>query len=402
MQTALTDLIKTVEKNWRAADYAEPLFAGIAAEALVKVAPHRNLGITGQLAQIARAEVPQEELPGSHVAEGVIPLFTGSRFSVCLHIWYDDVANPHSHAWAGAYQLLMGNSVQAEFSFTEQRLIDPKFSLGHLALQKVDVLGPGDTVAVVQGPGMIHGLSYVHRPGMALSLRTVEDFGGLSNEYWSPGIAFETGFLDDGTERRIKCLKALYAADPALCGAVLESATLDTDLRSSFFLLRYAMANFRQEIDVKAIARRGRYPELFEAVLTEMDRDALLRRVRSGVRDHDQRFLLCALQFARNRYDVIRLVSQLYPQEDPQRFIARCVLGMSATQSNGGRTLLGTPVSADMHAVLELLLEDCRPDSVLSRLSAAYDVEDIRRHESLLRQVCQGFLGQPLLRPLFH
>ncbi len=66
-------------------------------------------------------------------------------------------------------------------------MIDPKFKLGHLETTHLGLLKPGMTVPVVRGPRMIHGLSYVDRPGVAISFRTHEDFGGLTFDYWSPG-----------------------------------------------------------------------------------------------------------------------------------------------------------------------------------------------------------------------
>lgn len=406
MQTILHELVKTVEAQWRRAHYAESAFADIAAEALVAMAPHKNLDIAGELAGIARGDREQEEFIGTHSASEVIPFFWGTRFSGYLHFWYDDIGNPHSHAWSGAYQVLAGTCVQASFSFEERLIIDPKFKLGTLETTHLGLLRPGTTVRVVRGPEMIHGLSYVDRPGVAISIRTHEDFGGLTIDYWSPGIAIETGFLDASTERQIKALNALYAMDPNLCAQALEAALGAADFRTRFFLLRHSMMNFREQIEVRASCTSaaqafGEHADLVMDTLVEFERDSLLRQQRKEVRDLNQRFLLSALHLAPTRNAVHRLVAEHYPGEDPQKFVARNLLEMSSTPGKSGKTLLGTPDNHDLHAILGLLLDDDRTESVLARLEEQYDVAEIREKGDLLREACQEIRGQLILRPLF-
>jgi hypothetical protein len=262
------------------------------------------------------------------------------------------------------------------------------------------------TVPVVRGPEMIHGLSYVDRPGVAISFRTHEDFGGLTFDYWTPGIAIETGFMDASTERRIKALNALYAMDPNRCVQALEAALGAADFRTCFFLLRHSMMNFREQIDVRASCACaaqafGEHADPVMDALAEIERDSLLRQQRKEVRDLNQRFLLSALHLTPTRSAVHRLVAEHYPGEDPQKFVVRNVLEMSSTLGKGGKTLLGTPDNPDLHVILGLLLDDDQTESVLARLEEQYDVAEIREKGDLLREACQGIREQPILRPLF-
>jgi hypothetical protein len=188
---------------------------------------------------------------------------------------------------------------------------------------------------VIRGSRHIHGLSYAERPGIALSIRTRERFGGLTCDYWSPGVCIETGFLDAPLKRRIKCLNALYAIDPALCGQALESAVSQSDVRSCFFLLRHAMATFREGVDLSSIGAvaaqsLGGHANTITMALREIERDVALRKKRKEVRDLEQRFLLSAIHLAPDRDAVKRLVTERYPDRDPEEFIVRCVLAMSS------------------------------------------------------------------------
>jgi len=80
MRTILRELVNTVEAQWRRAHYAESAFAGIAAEALVATAPHKNLDIAGVLAEIARGDREQGEFVGNSFCVGGDPVFLGSAF----------------------------------------------------------------------------------------------------------------------------------------------------------------------------------------------------------------------------------------------------------------------------------------------------------------------------------
>ncbi len=221
-----------------------------------------------------------------------------------------------------------------------------------------------------------------------------------------PGIAIETGFVDASTERRIKALNALYAIDPNRCAQTLKAALEAADFRTCFFLLRHSMMNFREQIDVRASSASaaqafGEHANLVMDALAEIERDSLFRQQRKEVRDLNQRFLLSALHLAPTRNAIHRLVTEQYPGEDPQKFVARNLLDMSSTPGKGGKTLLGTPDNPDLHAILGLLLDDDRTESVLKRLEEQYDVAEIREKADLLREACQGIREQPILRPLF-
>jgi hypothetical protein len=246
--------------------------------------------------------------------------------------------------------VLAGSSVQANFDFEEHTLIDPKFRLGALQMTRLELLMPGATRGVVRGSRFIHGLSYAERPGIALSIRTRERFGGLTCDYWSPGVCIETGFVDAPLKRRIKSLNALYAIDPALCAQALESAVRHSDVRSCFFLLRHAMTSFREGSDMETIGAAaasslGRHADIIMMALKEIEREAALRKRRKEVRALDQRFLLSAVYLAPDRAALKRLVAERYPGEDPEELIGRCVLGMSSDSTRPGR-----PTSAGLQA----------------------------------------------------
>jgi hypothetical protein len=240
---------------------------------------------------------------------------------------------------------------------------------------------------------------------MSLSIRSHEDFGDLTMEYYAAGMAAETSFIDSGTGARLRCLDVLARTgdDGRFREAafwLLESA----DPRTCFHVLRHVLSNLREaiepgQVEERTVKRFGGLGRTLLAAVAERERYELLEARRSAVSEADHRFLLAALQVASDRRTLEQLISSEYP--DPGAFLRRVLREMSEEEAGSGDSLLGTPVQPDITAVLGLLVDDPRTHTVLSRLADDYDEEDLRAQESILVRTCDSLRALPLLRPIF-
>jgi hypothetical protein len=151
-----------------------------------------------------------------------------------------------------------------------------------------------------------------------------------------------------------------------------------------------------EELTVKRFGDLGR--TLLSAV-AERERNDLLEVRRSAVSEADHLFLLSALQIASDRRTLEQLIASEH--RDPGVFLRRVLSEMSEKEVEGGVSLLGVPVQPDITAVLGLLVDDPRTETVLARLADEYDAEDLRAHESILIRTCDSLRTLPLLRPVF-
>ncbi len=408
-QKLFGDLVRIVERDWRRVGYVQRDFPAIAVNALLEVAPHRNLDALGALAAIGAGDGSETHV-GSHASVQVIPVYGGPRFSMALHAWPDEVGTPHSHSWCGAYQVLSGTSISGSYAFTEQTPVDAKFALGSLERTRFEFLPTGSTLPVYRGHDMIHGLTYVDRLGISLSIRTNENPEWVTSEFLPPGVRVDLTKLDRVVQQQVKSLEALFAIDPDRAARALERLLRRADARSCFLLLKCAFEGFADFVDPRRLWQAaepvfGANVTVVKDALAFFEKENVLRSRRAGLVDDDHRCLLAVLHMAQTRADVERLLAERAATrglvETPAAFIARCVREMASTPAESGLTLLGTPRTSDFHVVLGLLLEDSRTETVLKRLEADYDPQEVRQLAPVVRQACETLRALPLLRPLF-
>jgi hypothetical protein len=405
LHPVLRELVSRVDREWQRANFSAADFPKIAADILDSGRVYRRLDPVDVLRDIGRGSRADGAFLGRHTAQGVLPLFRGARFAVHLHAWQNNVGDPHSHAWSGAYQLLQGTCVTGSFSFAEKSSLEPKLKIGQLRLNGLELQKPGMTIRVPAGAAYIHGQSYADKVGLSLSIRSEEKGNHLTFTYWRPGVALETNLVDDVADRQIKALDALHSMRSVECRRTLRSALRRADLRTAFLLLAHIRSRYAQDIDTEALSREasarfGTYASIVLGGLAAIDRKAFFERRREDLGKWDHRFICSILFLAENRAQVLRLIREQYPKRSPELFLSRTIVEMASAPS-GARTLLGTPVDPDLPVILALMLKDEQPESVLRRMAKDYRAEDLRVRAPLLRSTMRALRSLPVLRPLF-
>ena len=402
----VAELVARIDEDWRRAGFAQGDFPRISCDALSALSPHSRVDPIALIESIAAGEA-RDLIVGEHRSPQVIPLYAGPRFSLTLHLWQDHLQSPHSHAWCGAYQVLHGTSLHGSYTFTERSRYDSKLLFGTLRQDALEPLGPGAIVPVLRGPDrLIHGICYVDPLGLSLSTRSTENDPAMTHDYLDPGVAIQGSHVDRATLERFRSLDALLALDPECAGVLLGNILDSADPRSCFYWLRHVAVNHRSAINLhglfeRAAPRFGPHADLALGGIETWAREAILRARRKGLSDPDHRFLLGALHQARDLSAVENIVQSRYA-EAPRDFIGRCLTEMASIEGEAGWSVLGTPTTSDFGAVLVALLEDPRTEAVLAHLAEAYDADQIRTIEPVLRDACETLRALPILRPLFR
>lgn len=404
VEPLVRELSDVIEQAWRREGYAHASFPEIAANALRTVAPHR-LDARALLAGVAAGE-GQSRYVGVHGSPQIIPVHWRPKFSISLHAWPDEVGTPHCHAWCGAYQVLEGTSISATYAFDEVARVDGKLAFGRLARTRFELLRAGATVLVQRGESMIHGLGYLDRLGISMSVRSNENPASLTYEYFAPGVRVEGTHVDQVVIDTLECIRALASVDPRRAERTLARALESADLRTTFFLMRGAALQLRAAVDTSGLlavaARRfGAHEDAVRAAIDTTELESTLRIRRPQLKDPAHRALLGILHLAADRRDVERMMQAYQPDLPPNAVIKRCVVEMASTPTGKGSTLLGTPASSSFDAVLSHLVDDPRTECVLAGLVAEYGAESVRQAEPTLRRACDTLRAIPLLRPLF-
>ncbi len=216
------------------------VFGGWSAADLVEAVAERDGSKSGLDVLEAMAQRDALRIGGGPAAQEALPLYEGPRFSVALRLVVDQLGAPHSHEWCGAYQVVAGRALHVTYAFANQLDVDAMFALGIMVRTGAEILGPGSTLEIDAGERLIHSLSHFERPGLALVVKTTERLGAASPFFMWPGVMVGSDPLPTNTTRRLRALDAVFSVDRARWLKTLEAALTDADLRTAFFLLRYA------------------------------------------------------------------------------------------------------------------------------------------------------------------
>ena len=149
---AFTDLGALVERRWRDQNYNESQFPAIAAQALLDL----NLSFRVDPWEVIRWAQTTPDLPEqmdleANFGDPPITVYVGPRFYIDVYFWLDGTTSIHQHAFAGAFQVLLGSSVHSGYRFEKEQEINAHFLTGRVLLDNVSLLGRGDIREITPG-----------------------------------------------------------------------------------------------------------------------------------------------------------------------------------------------------------------------------------------------------------
>jgi hypothetical protein len=415
MDARLQDLGDGIEAQWCAENYAEERFPQLAADALRRADLPGTLG----LGEVLRWSLDTRRLPAqrdlhSRFGDPAITLFTGPRFCIDVYVWFTATTALHQHGFAGAFQVLEGSSIHAQYTFQPTRDVNPYFRLGRLDLKGCELLDKGAVQEILPGSDYIHRLYHLDHPSATLVIRT---FGSPGHQpqfsYLPPCVAMDPFFEDATAMKRLQCLGALFRANDPEAVAAAAAWIGRADLHTTFQILSLARHLLgRHGVDrlfgvngddtrfgrLRDLAR-GRHGDVvdgFEAVFLEQDRLDQLVALRSSITEPDLRFFLALLLNVEERSVILALVRQRFPEDDPRLRVLAWTGALARTRVMGSPlpNALGVAGFDDYDAlVLEHLIDGATDAEVL--VAMAQDDEAVQARVSKLR-------AAPVLRHLLR
>jgi hypothetical protein len=162
MDTFFVDLGRRVRERWQAVDFSLAAFPDIARTALEENPPAAQVDLVALMRSFLRDdEQPHQTASGFGQPELVV--FDDPRFYIQLLFWLDGTTQIHQHEFSGAFHVLVGSSLHAEFAFANVRPVTAHLRLGDLQLTGIELLETGRTVPITSGAGSIHSLFRISR-----------------------------------------------------------------------------------------------------------------------------------------------------------------------------------------------------------------------------------------------
>jgi predicted metal-dependent enzyme (double-stranded beta helix superfamily) len=414
--TPFTELGALVESRWRDRNYHEDFFAGIAAQALDEA----NLCDRVDPWAIVRWVHETPTLPVQMDLQAAfgnppITLYMGPRFFIDAYYWLDGTTTIHQHAFSGAFQVLHGSSVHANYHFDVENEISPHLLTGKLAFRDVFLLKQGDIREINAGPAFIHSLFHLERPSVTITIRThkAPDFA-RQYSYLKPHLAVNPFFVDASLMKRVQTVSLLLRmkhpqADDFI-GALLEA----TDFHTAYEVLKEAfdflchreleeiVGSTRSRDRFQALLKRarskhGQLVELLEPVFEEEWRQSEIIRRRAQITDEAHRFFLALLLNVPDRGNILKLLAERFPKQNSVELIVEWLRQLTATKIFGSRepNVIGLGDFDSNHLfVFERLLQGVSPKEIETQARAA-------KMTAAIPALADQITAAPLFKPLF-
>jgi hypothetical protein len=342
------DIGALVEGRWRDKNYDEKVFPDIAARALQEA----DLAARVDPWEIIRwvqttTDLPQQMDPQAKFGDPPITLFAGPRFYVDVYYWLGSTTTIHQHAFSGAFQVLLGGSVHANYEFKKKREINPHFLIGDISLKDVSLLGKGDIRKIDAGSKFIHSLFHLEKPSATIVIRSNDaPSAPVQYKYLKPHLAIDPFFDEPWMTRKVQTVSLLLSMEHPDADKIIFDLLDTADFHTTFavidtafmflgrneleelFQLSKSVDRFQAMLD-RARRRHGALADLLPAVFDEKLRQADIVKRRGKIEGADHRFLLALLLNVPERTRVLDLVKQRFPDGEPVEVVVGWVRELS-------------------------------------------------------------------------
>lgn len=325
--------------QYLSANYDEQQLPDIAASALRAADIESSL----DLAQIADflVETRSIQQPGSIFGDLPLVLYRCKSFYIELLIWTTSTTAIHQHGFSGAFRVFAGSSLHSAYEFEEEKRVSSRILIGTKKFQSAELLQSGDVQAIHSGrQGLLHSLFHLEHPSATLVVRNRQEPWALPQySLIGPNLAVaESELINDGRVQLLaRLLSAAATIDRKKPVELLHQLARNLDFPRLFELVREHYPLLRETDEdwqgfLKAARERhGDLSDHFETLVAVMERERSIVNARHSVRDPELRFFLALLLNVPSRAELLRLVEQRFPDEDPRTLCRRWLAKLSNT-----------------------------------------------------------------------
>ncbi len=398
-----SDLGARIGRAWDRADRDVDAFADVATAALRARPPAHHVCADDIVDWVLAArELPAQVNLAASFGQPPVTVYRGDGFYIEALFWHSSTTAIHQHAFAGAFSVLSGASVESRFAFDERCRFDDEVLLGELSLSEVAVLSPGDVRTIARGDALIHSVFHLDSPSVTVVARTLQDAADVPQySYLRPGLAIDPFAVDEVRDRRLQIVEMLADTGSARYPDAARAAMVASSPRSAVGLLelearRSPDSPLWSELLDRAVAAHGvRFADVAPA-FAYLRRELLLTSRRDVVVDPDLRFFLALLIALPTRDEVERTIAGRFPGIAPRALITRWCEALSGTD------VCGVEFDELNLVLLECLLDGRTFAGAVSRLRDEYDDDDVDASVDQLADHYAALRSSPIFEPLFR
>lgn len=199
---------ESVGTSWKLGDSLDE-FTEAATLALNEVPPDRVIDTQFMLDWAnEQRKLPKQVNFQTGFGEPPLVVFLGDGFYIEVLYWFTSRTGIHGHAFAGAFRVLAGHSLQTVYSFAPNERICEGLQQGSLELKNAQWLGPGDVAPINAADRFIHCVAHLGRPSITLVIRTETDANVRQYSYSRSGLAWRSNLRKQEHSRRMALIRA--------------------------------------------------------------------------------------------------------------------------------------------------------------------------------------------------
>ena len=352
-------LAADVWRLWKEYQYDEAAFSDVALRMLTEEPPADQISFL----DVAKFGLFTNPLPFQTDIESVfgqppLTVHWQPEFRIEVLFWTSKVIGIHQHAFSGAFHLLTGSSLHTVWDFKCDERVSSQLLLGALDLKKAELLGVGDTTAIIAGNRFIHATYHLDHPTITVVIRTNSEKNHLPQySYLEPCIAYDPVHGNAGVRRRLQLLEMLSSTrrDKELLDAI-KCLLDDVNHYYAFLYLQEAYKLVGDETNRNLLlswagSKHGRLAEIFRLVLDTQEQRDNIRRIPEKIGQEELQFFTGLLSNIPKSDEILKIIRKRFPQEDPLTMIDKWTADLSRYDLSD----LGLSAPSLMQPIRELL-----------------------------------------------
>jgi len=394
------DLGDKVAREWAQAGNRDEAFVDIASNLLA----HSGVLTTVEPQEIVSWLMTSKEVPeqgDKDFGQPPMIVYAGDDFFIQVIFWVDGTTSIHEHGFVGAFGVLHGSSVESTYTFTPQKVMSNRFSVGQTHFVSSELLSRGDVRPIYPADKLIHSLFHLDRPSVSVVVRTpIRKEPRPQYYYAKPYLALHDIGLPQLVPIQLQMLQSLWMIDRNSFWDAAKELALNCD---PYVLYQVLSMTFRvsptdREKWSSLLAQVGERDKWFlDHVLPslhETQRTEKLVSLRSSTHDPMHRFFLALLLNVPSREQMYKLIQQRFPEERPSVLVVRW-LGEIFKQKQAGIQL--TP---SWLCLIDRILEDPEFEhsraELLEKFQCSQEADEEKLHKAW-DYLCSVDLFRPLM-----
>ncbi|MEJ7603234.1 MAG: hypothetical protein WKG01_35430 [Kofleriaceae bacterium] len=388
--------------QWQQRGFEPGAFAGIATAALAAAPPSQHVSSE----DIVRWVLDYDDLVAQKNLEATfgqppVTVFHHDRFYIEALFWLSSTTSIHQHAFAGAFSVLAGSSVQTRYRFEPRAEVERRLRFGTVSLRDVKILRPGDVETIELDGALIHSVFHLEHPSVTIVVRTGTK---LTDEpqyaYYPPSVAVDVLDKCPQVARRLQFLELLRETDPVQHRAAIRSAVAAWSPYAAFRVLELEARRsddlaVLDELIALARDRHGAEFASLRQVFARRRRELIVSSRRASVSEPDLRFFLAVLLVLPDRASVYAALAAEYPGVDPRS------QALAFAHRLSGTAIVGVELDELNTILFECLVDGADFAGAIRRLRAEYDDDSVDGQLDELAVHYRALAACELFEPLF-